>query len=187
MSIIHDALKKATKEKQGGSPPPPHLESQPSRIEINPRKKKERFNWSPIFVLAVLVLITAPIVAPIFSSPFKRVAFQHARPSAALNGGSAPLRLPAAVEGGLTRKGQFAVEEAPLGGNLEGRPSSPASLSGAPSLLLSGIVYSAQESYCIINDKIMKIGEEVSGAKLVKVTATEAVLDFQGRKIILYA
>ena len=77
-----------------------------------------------------------------------------------------------------TRKAQFTIEEAPFTMN--------ASLYPRPNLLLSGLVFQTpQDSYCIINDKIVKVGDSIDGARLNRVTPNEAVLDFHGEKIVL--
>ena len=59
MSIINEALKKAGQASKIG-------------LGIEMERKKSRMNWGPIFVLLVLFFITGPIIAPIFSSPFRR-------------------------------------------------------------------------------------------------------------------
>lgn len=80
----------------------------------------------------------------------------------------------------LNRKSQFSVEEASV---FQGLAPSP--IIQTPYLKLSGIMYSPKDSYCIINDKIIKIGEEIQGAKLTKVTPHEAILEYQGENVSL--
>ena len=157
MSIINEALKKAGKEKSS-------LEPVAALGSARPAPMKEPFNWGPLFVIFVLVLITAPIVAPAFSVPFRRTEL--------------PTVTPASEK--TDRKEQFAVEEVPL--------FQPAAFpfTQPPLLTLSGIVYSPDDAYCIINDKIVKPGESVQEAKLITITQNQVVLDFKGQKIKLF-
>lgn len=151
MSIINEALKKAAREKA------PVIR----QLEFEHERKRGRWNWGPLFVISVLLLITAPIISPVFSTSFKTE--------------------PTPTAPSLTRKGQFAIEEAPRVSAV-----SPF-VASMPNLYLSGIVFSPQDSYCIINEKIVKVGETVSGAKLVRVTPTDATLEFQGNNVVLTA
>lgn len=175
MSIINEALKKAGQEKGSGS----FLQNQDTakkNLEFEMEKKKSRVNWGPIFVLLVLFLITGPIIIPIFSSPFRKSNFINETGSAPRT--MAVANLPA-QDLSLNRKAQFGIEEAAV--------FQPAAkpVTQMPYLKLSGLVYSAKDSYCIVNDRIVKIGENVEGAKLVNITPQEAVLEYQGEKIIL--
>ena len=173
MSIINDALKKAGQEKGLGS----FLENQGTakkNLGFEIERKKSRVNWGPIFVLLVLFLITGPIVIPIFSSPFRKsnfIAETRLAPQAMAN-------LPA-QDISANRKSQFGVEEAAVFQPVA-KPTPQ-----TPYLKLSGLVYSANDSYGIINDQIVKIGDDISGAKLVKITSQEAVLEYQGEKVVL--
>ena len=124
--------------------------------------KKKSVNWGPIFVLLVAGVIISPLAAPFFSNPFRQAVYNT----------------------GLTatenRKAQFGVEEMAMA-----RPIPMAALS--PSFNLSGIVFSLKgdDSYCIINNQVLKKGDKIAGAKLIKVTPEEAVLEYNGRQITL--
>ena len=151
MSIINEALKKAGQ---------PILADHPEL-----RKKKSRVNWGPIFVIGVLALITAPLLAPWFNSPYKTTQMDKKTP-----------KLPALETSNSRMSGQFAVEESPIaiGPSL-------------PNFSLSGLVYSKTDSYCLINGKVMRIGDQVGGATLSEVTPREVVLDYRGEKVVLPA
>ncbi len=179
MSIIHDALKKAQVEtkKQDFSTAQPTSHTGP--IEIDIHRRKHGLNWGPVFVVLVLLLITGPIIAPVFSTPFK-----HANPQAALANRAAVIA-PAADErvevAGVpadatapTRQAQFGIEEAMI----------PTPYM-RPNFALSGIIYSPQDSYCLINDKVVRLGESIDGAKLSKVTPQEVTLEYHGDTIVL--
>src|SRR3989338_1217699 len=122
MSIINEALKKAIHEKEAGFSPRDN-ELVRKNIEIAFQRKKPQLNWGPIFILLVLELITGPIVAPIFSTPFKTAAYSTGSLSAKSAAQNVPVQpvtdLAKAVvnsEPSAARKAQFAVEEAPIFG-----------------------------------------------------------------------
>ena len=164
MSIINDALKKA------GRP----IIFRPAEI-----RKKGGVNWGPFFVLGVLLLIVSPIIAPAFHNPYRNEVVPMP--------GGHPAGLPARAEEPVaptdSMNAQFAVEELPIAPT----PSAPIEppTPPEPTFLLNGLVYSKGGSYCLINGKVVKIGQSVEGATLTSVTADTAVLDYQGRKIIL--
>ena len=184
MSIINEALKKAVREKEAGFSVQDR-EVVRRKLEVEFQRKGPVLNWGPIFILLVLVLITGPIVAPLFSTPFKnanypgnlssRPASQNIPAQPAAEVANLPASTPDA-----TRKAQFAVEESPVFGG-----SPILNVSRMPDLSLSGIVYSPKESYCIINNKIVKVGDTVLGAKLVDVSRTTVKLNYQGQELQL--
>ena len=174
MSIINEALKKAGKERSSLDPIGAYrAEYLMPALEPGLKKNKASFNWGPLFVISVLLLITGPIIAPFFSAPFKRGELpttvtvlsdktQNSAPRADLN-----------------RKEQFAVEETPVFQPAASPFAQP------PYLTLSGIVYSPNDAYCIINDKIVKTGESIQDARLLSITESQVVLDFNGQKMTL--
>ncbi len=190
MSIINEALKKAGREKRALS----SAQDQPvvrtgisvGGFSIEMERKKSKMNWGPIFVLLVLFLITGPIITPIFSSPFKGVGLLGNTTAVETTSALKPAPetqiagLPVSTES-ENRKSQFGVEEASIFQAL----AQQSHIIQTPYLKLSGIVYSSDASYCIINNKIVKIGEDVQGAKLTGVTPKEAILDYAGEKVIL--
>src|SRR3989338_3154994 len=170
MSIINDALKKAGNLKDLE---PLHGQGElRQNIGFEVQKKQRQINWGPIFVLMVLFLITGPLIAPVFSTSFKRpVFFGSSAPSKA----SYEVPIEAASVPASTslqnRKTQFGLEEIPM--------------AVPPKLNLTGIVFSQEGSYCILNDKVMRTGEESGGAKLTKVSPGEVKLLYQGEEITL--
>lgn len=178
MSIITEAVKKAQREKE--SNPLASQEIIRKSVEVEFLKRKQGLNWGPVFVLLVLLLITAPIVAPLFSSPFKKT-YQTQSPAVSLASPNRALEPPR-----VSPKAQFAVEEAPLPKMIE--PPSASSFTARPNLLLTGLVYASDaDSYCIINDKIVKVGQEVNGAKVISVRADKVTLNYNGEIIELPA
>ena len=191
MSIINEALKKV-----GQTTPPaasaPGAKASPSffiaesakKIAPELAKKKQKVNWGPVFVLLVLVLITGPLVAPIFSSPYRSTDSAFLVPSyqetLAASAGNV-----AAPE---NRKTQFAIEESPI---LPAAPSGfknqvSGGLADRAAFSINGLVYSSPDSYCIINGRVVKVGEKIDGAVLKSVTPEKAVLDYNGTKIDLW-
>lgn len=174
MSIINEALKKAS-QTRGDFPLP----------KIHEARRVSKINWGPVFVLLVLILITAPIVAPLFSRPYQVERSPRALPAASMPRQISmqqdiPVAAPALPVFSKPRP-QFGVEESPL---VAAR--SPVQIH-QPYLALSGIVFSPERSYCIINDKIVTVGDKVQGAKLVRITPEKVTLDYQGEPLILYS
>lgn len=167
MSIINEALKKAWKEKEN-IPSSSYQDSVRKKLDSEFHKKKSRLNWAPIFVVLVLLLITGPIIAPLFSTPFKPSA-----PSA-----TQTVITPQASTA-TNRKAQFGIEETGLFRGL-----APQAMQ-APNFNLTGIVYSPKDSFCIINDQVIKVGEDIQGAKLINVGPNEVILDYKGSKVQL--
>ena len=138
---------------------------QPIITEIQEAPKKRRANWGPFFVLSVLVVITMPILSPLLHNPYRNEG--------------APRQT--AVGPDLSHpnlKKQFAMEQAPLPVMAPGT---------SPRFAMSGLVYSSGGSFCLINGKVVQEGETVNGAKLVKVTADAATLEYHGQQITLPA
>ncbi len=169
MSIINEALKKAGQEK-GQHDVSEDQQKHMRNLELEGTPKKKEINWGPVFVLLVLLLITGPVIAPIFSSPFRQVAFSNNSTI------SSTQETPSS-----NRKSQFVIEETPV----FHAPPAPVMSLQTPSLALSGLVYSKEGSYCIINDTVVKVGDAVQGAKLTKISANEVTFDYQGKTITL--
>ena len=194
MSIINEALKKAGQDKQPASAASAPVSKQTSFFIPEPNKKlipelaqkKQKVNWGPVFVLLVLVLITGPLVAPIFSSPYRSTSSAFLVPSyqEALAASQFVKK-----EDPQTRLAQFAIEESPI---LSATPAGiksafpPLGMTDHPNFSINGIVYSSPDSYCIINGRVVKVGEKINGATLKSVTPEKAVLDYHGAKIELW-
>jgi hypothetical protein len=185
MSIINEALKKAKRERESVA-----YTLQPGDVrkslDLEYSRRKFEINWGPLFVILVLVLITGPIVLPVFSTPFKKGNFA-AGPSPISSKEMIPsenqmrevMTFPSA-QMLATKKAQFSLEETPL------FSQAAAPITSKPALRLSGIVYvPGKNSYCLINDKVATAGETVEGAKLISIEADKVTLEYQGEKIVL--
>ena len=205
MSIINEALKKAQRvHATPASSMSVSVSSVPLKTEFRDSLlgKKAPFNWGPAFVLLVLLLIVGPILAPVFSAPFKMAIASSPAPaptSLAVVGDAAPALTPmpaiAATQSELQQPfsqpgaiihspamhPQFAIEEA---------PTPPAMLQAFSTanrrdFSLSGIVFSEKESFCLINGRVLKLGETIDGAAIVKITKDQVTLNSNGEKILL--
>ncbi len=185
MSIINEALKKSRQDKPSQNMQP--ISTSFLNADLNKKftvdlpKKKNNINWGPIFVLLVLVLITGPLVAPIFSSPYRSTTSAFLVPSY-----QATL---AASQDATNRQAQFAIEESPIlpvGAAMIHNPITPIGIENRPTFAINGIVYSSPESYCIINGRVVRVGDKIDGAILKSVSPEKAVLDFNGTKIDLW-
>lgn len=54
-----------------------------------------------------------------------------------------------------------------------------------PSFSLSGILYSDTEKWVMINNRILKEGDTIQGAKVIRISEDGAELDLEGEKIFL--
>jgi hypothetical protein len=158
MSVINDALKKA---------------GQKSDLLPGAPKRKTRFNWGPLFVIGILLLITTPLLGPLFHQPYLNQSTAQQQ--------SVGVAMPSETS---NMKAQYAVEEMPL---LVPAKAFGVPAGRTPNFSLNGLVFSPDGSYCLINGKVVKTGETVGGATLEQVTPNEAVLDFKGNKIVLTA
>ncbi len=181
MSIINDALKKVGQPIVSESHHSPgraakskserHTELKPA-LQIERRKSTP--NWGPFFLVGVLLLVTGPIVAPIFfNNPSSKIM------SAPTDSTVPPMSL------SPSPKGQYAVEEMPLTQQIVQPARLGKSVNALTQFKLSGVVYSDAGSYCLINGKVATQGESVGGATIEKITANEVILNYQGEKITL--
>ncbi len=185
MSIINDALKKAG---QGQTLQTGETTSQPAQslgrsahapLLEAAGKKKKKINWGPVFVILVLTLITGPLVAPIFSSPYRST-------SAPFIGQSYQETLST-----QNRQAQFAIEEAAIMPQQSGALMRPDYI-GTPvvaerqNFVMNGIMYSSPDSYGLINGKVVRVGEKIDGATLIAITPEKATLNHEGKTIDLW-
>ena len=54
-----------------------------------------------------------------------------------------------------------------------------------PTFILNGIFSSGEESYALINNQIVKLGDKISGAVIKKISPEEVLLDSEGSEIRL--
>jgi len=185
MSVIHEALKKA------GQPiiaqPDRKKSGVPLRPEVEFHRKRAAVNWGPLFILAVLALITGPILLPLFHTASQKTTVQDtARAPRSVSVGEEVSSGASSARQSPNQLAQFAIEEVPAiqptapswtGFTLKSNP--------LPQFLLTGVVFSENSAYCLINKKILKVGEQVGGATLTSISANEVTLDYLGEKIVV--
>ncbi|MBI4353413.1 MAG: general secretion pathway protein GspB [Candidatus Omnitrophica bacterium] len=174
MSIIDQALKKAEEQKRQ-SPDfiKPAIENPaPSSSPV----KRQIVRWGLMVTAAfILVLVSKPIFSPLFSLPSGKTP-GGSDPSSSLQTASDKQSLPQES----SAKKQFQIEQAPLSFSL------PAFTQPMPDFKLTGTVYApSEDSYCIINNQILKAGDSVREAKLIHISPHGVVLDHKGRRIVL--
>lgn len=139
---------------------------QPILTEIKDARKGPRaMNWGPVFVIGVLLVIGAPILTPIL------------RDSRSSDGSARQTAVGPEVSHPEVRR-QFGVEETALPRTAQGM---------GPRFAMSGLVFSNETSYCLINGKVLKVGDAVGEARLVRITPDSAVLEYRGQQIVLPA
>ena len=172
MSIIHEALKKAGQQviaDNGRSRTA--RPSSPSNAPVYPpieRHGSQAFSgWAPLLVLVVLGSVAAPLVAP---------RFFHAPPTIE------PRTVSAGREVAPDLRAQFGVEETPV---VAPWPILPRPAQTVPQVpyRLTGVVYSQAESYCLLNKKVLRQGEQVDGAIVESITPKQVILNVGGEKI----
>lgn len=54
-----------------------------------------------------------------------------------------------------------------------------------PTLTLNGVLFQQDQGYALINNRILKTGDVILGAKVEEISLEKVVLEFEGRKITL--
>lgn len=184
MSIIHDALKKARLPK---NLPVQKIKSQsPFVLWANPRfvikSGSKKVNWGPVFILLVLVLITGPVVAPIFQTPVKPASHALSLSTGSPTDVPAEGLVPDPKNSSGDKKLQYGVEELPVSNPA---PIIVAPIAAKPDFVLNGVMLSSKDSYCLINGKIVRPGAKIDGATLMEATPQRVVLNYHGDNIVI--
>lgn len=118
--------------------------------------------WGLLFMIMICFLIAGPLLFPLL---VKAPA------------GSSPQET-------STASGQFAIEEAPRPAAMTA-PSPWRGFARPAGFVLSGVLYSGEDSYCVINGLVLRRGERVGGATVETIGPDQVTLDSNGEKIIL--
>lgn len=161
MSIIYDALKKIEKNNARQSPDTDAKKT--SKPKINPK----------VYLLYVLFVAAGFAVAnfifSIFARPIQENDLSSGRPL--------PVKtLPAAVP---VAEKQAAVPPAPA--VTQTQPQADAA--ATQSFGLSGVFFSEEEGYALINSKVVKVGDTIDGAVVKSVDLSGVELDYNGQVI----
>ncbi|MFA5356173.1 MAG: hypothetical protein WC301_02025 [Candidatus Omnitrophota bacterium] len=68
---------------------------------------------------------------------------------------------------------------------VEAVPAPPEAPQPTPSFVLNGIFYADDGSYALINNRVVEPGDNIDGATVLKITADEVDLEFDGAGIKL--
>jgi len=162
MSIIYDALKKV--QKNIGKENPAQPETPPPAV-----KAKAKINPLLIYVFVVcLGLALGNFAYKLFSQP-KNMAPAKNEPVATRSKTPAPASAPVTLAPAV---------------NPETSVTPPAP-KPEPTLVLNGVFFEQGEGYALINNKIVRLGDEVSSAKVKEITINGVELEFEGKTIKL--
>jgi hypothetical protein len=67
----------------------------------------------------------------------------------------------------------------------EPEPQIPKEKTPLPQLTLNGLFCSEYDSWAMINNEVVKKGDYIAGARVVAISSSEVILDFEGEKITL--
>ncbi len=121
--------------------------------------KKTVGTWRPFVILVIFLAIAVPFFVGRISNNNKT----DTQPSHAL--------------------GQFGIEETPIL-PMPFASRAPQNNTRAP-FILTGIVYSGSESYCLINGLVLKQGQKVGSATVESITLDTVTLNVGGEKIVI--
>lgn len=156
MSIIHDALKKIESNIGQNQPPPdgaPPRQNQPRKSTLMP------------FVKYLLIAVIIMLAAYLFAGA--RITVYGRRITAMLSGtkekGETPVINLQSVASYRKKKNTLRGGESQNGG-----------------WTLNGIFFSGNEGYALINNQIVKAGEEIDGALLREIDKDEVKIEING-------
>jgi hypothetical protein len=178
MSIIHDALKK-TEGAITASPTPPPIIPVPDPSEevkqaMRDKHRKQKLKKIPHYVLAVLLGLYVSNQFFGFLTPSKYIPVAFTKPLLAKKTPSPPAP---------SWPPQPAVNEKP--GLLENIPLLPAPKKETKTLTLNGIFFSKEQGYALINNRVVKTGDTIGNAKVVKIKPEEVELEQDGNPLKL--
>ena len=177
MSIIQEALKKVQKYAQDGQSRTPYQQKygpeERPLIEKPPAKSAGKISFEKIALkIAIpLVVIALLIVTGIIAGQFLRKAARA---------GKAAVITPAAPSQDAAYKPIKPSETI-----AETPPKSAETKAQAPEFILNGIMYLEGGPRAIINDSMVEVGDNVSGAVIVKINRKSVILQFNGTEITL--
>ena len=173
MSIIHEALKKAGKRREGLYR---LIEHEPSEERLH-IERPDRVKRYAVVIIIALGAINASIFVWNFSlkSELRRIASAVIPPE---TGAGARIDKPATEERSLpaepAKPGRKAEDIARAETAREKKP--PAADVSLPELDLKGTMLSKSKSRAFINDSIVKVGDEIEGAEVLSIRENSVTL-----------
>jgi len=156
MSIIHDALKKAEKTIDSNS-----------KEEVSPYSEEKKIKSNPkVYLLYFLVICLGLFIGNIFFGLLtntKKPSAKHLPPAPVQKAPEKNLPepspvIPPAPEAKTHPKGNF---------------------------VLSGVFFSQEEGFALINNRIVKVGDEIRGAVVKEIKLNEVELEVEGNRVRL--
>lgn len=164
MSIIYDALQKVQNNISKETAAPQAKNDAP---KASPAKTKIKPYF--IYILALCLGLVLSNFAYNFVSEKKN---------------SAPVRVTPAPR--LVTPPVSPVKQPPVVQPLNSQePSNPNATGAEPALMLNGVFFEQGEGYALINNKILRLGDEIDGAKITEITIDGVSLDSNGKTIKL--
>ncbi|MDO8662709.1 MAG: hypothetical protein Q7K98_05770 [Candidatus Omnitrophota bacterium] len=163
MSIIYDALKKV--QKNNGKDETPQEET------AQPVKTKIKINPMLIYILVVCLGLALGNLAYNFFGHSNNMVPSN-KEVAGQSKANPPLQT-------LSQTGTAL----PLKPDTSANPTPPAN--PEPTLALNGVFFEQGEGYALINNKIVRVGDEISNAKVKEIAITGVELEFEGKTIKL--
>lgn len=162
MSIIYDALKKVEKNNDISTP------------SDSKKAQAPKGNFILLFILSVLVIIFGCFAGNQF---FNFISKNQS--NAGLSGNAAQIISKAQVPALAQVQGSSVSPDLPVkttppseaGSSL--KPKEEIKKTQPPELSIEGIMYSPESSFALINKRIVKVGDKVSGAAVVRITKSE--------------
>jgi type II secretory pathway component PulC len=156
VSIIYDALKKIDNKPPNDSPVKPATEKGSRQDKMQPKP-----------VLIYILVILAGLYAA--NSAFKYFNKPGPKPSTAVLTGITKAIAP-------TPEPETPKPEAP---SQEGEPKAQ------PQLTLNGVYFQQDEGYALVNNRILKAGDTIEGAKVTEISLDKVILEFDGKAFTL--
>lgn len=191
MSLILEALRKLDREKQ--TPERGFLVMAPA-VWPSRDEGRRRWAWTAVAIAALVVLASAwagrtpgtrasepPVPMPKAAVPAALVA----APLPSLPGTAAPAP-PVAAPADPEPSASVAPPPAATA-TAATLPATPRGLpAAAPALVLQAISERDGRPVALINDRLLREGDEIDGARLVKIDAASVELEYQGRRMALH-
>jgi type II secretory pathway component PulC len=162
MSIIYNALKKIQK-------------SNPQNLPGDSKKNLKSHRLA--YVISILMILAGFYIAKlVFDNFTRKIEAKQTRIVKPADSQSASVSV----------ESKPAVEER-VASVSEGSVTRPAisEKRSLPSLTLNGILFDEEQPCALINNRIAKEGDDIGGAKVIRILSDEVVLEFEGKTIRL--
>lgn len=168
MSIIYDALKKVEKTNFSYPAAAADAQKQAKAVPYKPSKRALLlYSFAMVFVLFLGNIVYSFISRPDKTAP-RTETLQEKPVAPSLPSAPVP-----------------ALKEAPAAEVLPVKIEETTVQKAPPPFVLSGVFFSQQEGYALINNQIVKEGDVVDGATVKRINMNEVELDFSGSSVKL--